>query len=339
MTLPRVGVVGGGSHIFAVAHAPALASLGAEVVALYDPVRANVDVVGGRFGWPVVDDVEGVLKSGADLIVICAPHPAHAELIMRFVSAGRDVLVEKPIAPRLSEIDAVEDAVSTSGRTVAVVHQHRLRDEVIAARQVIASGALGRIRRAVVVASYPKRSVYYTDTAWRGTWQGEGGGVLLNQGLHDVDLLVHLLGRPARTSARLRTVLHPIETEDTADLLLEWDDGPTASVHVTSAAVLDGNRLEVHGSNGALRLTTSGLERRDADEDFDDFAAAPGGHFDAPPARQWRRAVAAGGGTHTDVYADVFSAIADCRAPVVGVPEARTTVEVIAAAALASELR
>ena len=114
---------------------------------------------------------------------------------------------------------------------------------MVEAARLIREGELGRIHRAEVIASYPKRAVYYADTPWRGTWLGEGGGVLLNQGLHDIDLLVHLLGRPARVAASLRTIVQPIEAEDAADLLLEWEGGATASVHVTSAAPPDADRL------------------------------------------------------------------------------------------------
>src|SRR5699024_2863922 len=127
--------------------------------------------------------------------------------------------------------------------------------EVRAARRLLDEGALGTVHRAVLETSYPKRSNYFSDKPWRGTWRGEGGGTLLNQGLHDVDLLQHLLGTPQHVFAALRTRVHPIQAEDTADVLWEWADGSTASIHVTSAAALLDNRVEVFGSAADLRIT------------------------------------------------------------------------------------
>ncbi len=335
----RAVVVAAGAHIFTAAHVPAIAATGVDVVGVFDADAARAASVGAANGWPVAGSVEELLSIDADVAIVCAPHPLHAGLVERCLEAGLDVLVEKPVAGRLSEIDDIVAAAARAGRRVAVVHQHRLREEVIEAHRLIAAGELGRIHRAVVTASYPKRSVYYTDTAWRGTWHGEGGGVLLNQGVHDLDLLVHLLGRPARVAAVLRTAVHPIEAEDTADLLVQWHDGATATVHITSAAAGVPARLEVFGSAGALRLSAAGLERRTAAEDFDRFAAQPGGHFDALPVSDRRLTVAHGGGTHADVYADAFAAWRRGADPAVPAIAARDAVELIAAAVLADERR
>lgn len=332
----RIAVVAAGSHIFQAAHVPALAAIGAEVVGVFDAAPGRAAAVGAAHGWPVADDLDDLLRRDADAVVVCAPHPLHREIVLRCLAAGRAVLVEKPIAPRVGEADEMAAAAAAAGRPVAVVHQHRLRDEVVAAHRLIREGGIGRIHRAVVVASYPKRSVYYTDTPWRGTWAGEGGGVLLNQGLHDIDVLVHLVGSPHRLAATMHTHVHPIQTEDTADLLLEWADGATGSVHITSAAALGRNRLEIHGSAGSLRLTAAGLEVRRAGNDFDEFAAAPGGHFDAFDVSDWRLDVPAGHGTHTDVYADFARAVAGMDEPAVSVSSARAAVEVIAAASVAA---
>jgi len=335
----RIAVAAAGSHIFQAAHIPAIEATGTEVVGVFDVDAARAAVAAERFGCPVVPDLPSLLAVPADAVVVCAPHPLHAGIIRESLRAGRAVLVEKPLAPRLTEVDEIIAASAATRLPVGVIHQHRLRDDVVAARRMLRDGALGRMHRAVLVASYPKRSVYYTDTPWRGTWAGEGGGVLLNQGLHDIDLLVHLLGLPARVTGSLRTAVHPIEAEDAAELLLEWRDGMTASVHVTSAAALDGNRLELHGSRGSLRLSARGLERRAAAEDFDTFAAAPGGHFDAFPVEEWRRTVPPGRGDHAEVYADFAEALAQGRAPRTDAQAARGAVEVIAAAALASHAR
>jgi len=335
----RLVVIAAGSHIFQAAHVPAILATGAEVVGVFDADRSRAAEVAARHGWPVAAGLDELLALEADAAVICAPHPLHADLVGRCLDAGLWVLVEKPLAARLCEIDALTAAVEASGRQVAVLHQHRLRAEVVEARRMVAAGELGGIHRAVVTASYPKRASYYLDTPWRGTWRGEGGGVLLNQGLHDVDVLVHLLGRPDAVTASLRTLVQPIETEDTADVLLEWADGASATVHITSAAALDGNRLEVFGSRGSLRLSPTGLEVRSVDTDFRDFAATAGGHFDPYDVSDWRIATPHGGGTHAEVYSDFAEAWARRREPHTTARAARDAVEVIAAAALSSARR
>lgn len=338
-TGPRVVVIAAGSHIFQAAHVPAILAVGVQVVAVFDADTSRAAEVAAGRGWRVCETLDELLSLDADAAVVCAPHPLHAELVERCLDAGLWVLVEKPLAARLSETDALIAAAEASKLPVAVVQQHRLRAEVVDAHRRIAAGELGAIHRAVVTASYPKRASYYVDTPWRGTWEGEGGGVLLNQGLHDVDVLVHLLGRPDAVTASLRTLVQPIETEDTADVLLEWADGATATVHITSAARLDGNRIEVFGSRGSLRLTQDGLDERSADLDFRDFAATPGGHFDAYEASEWRRALPHGGGTHAEVYADFAKAWAEGGEPLTTARGARDAVEVIAAAALSSTRR
>lgn len=331
----RAVVIAAGAHIFAAAHVPAIAAAGVEVVGVFDAAPARVEAVASAHGWPVAASLDDLLALDADFAVICAPHPLHADLARACMSAGKDVLVEKPVAGQPGEVDAILETAAATGRRVAVVHQHRFRDDVREAAKLVADGAIGRVHRADVTASYPKRSVYYTDTPWRGTWRGEGGGVILNQGLHDLDLLVHLLGMPSRVAAVFRTAVQPIETEDAADLLLQWPGGATGAVHITSAAALDGNRIEIHGSAGALRLSNRGLEVRVATEDFDAFARESGGHFDAFEMTDWMLATPPGGGGHADVYADVLTAWASGDEPAVSARAARDAVELIAGAVLA----
>ncbi len=334
--MTRAVIVGAGAHIFRAAHLPAIRRHGIEIVGVYDAVPARTHELATELGATAAEGLDDLFALPADIAVVCVPHPAHADVIERALAAGLAVLTEKPLAARLSEIDAIRAASAQAGGVVAVVHQHRLRSEVAAAADLIASGGIGSVHSAVLSVSYPKRSAYYADSPWRGTWRGEGGGVLLNQGLHDIDLLVHLLGTPSRVTAEMRTMVHPIEAEDTADLMIAWPNGAVGAVHVTSAARLDGSRFEVNGTSGALRLTAEGLEVRRDDEDFLRFAGTPGGHFDAFPLGAWSLAQPPGHGAHDDVYADFLDALERGRRPAVGPDEARGAVEVITAAALSA---
>lgn len=335
MSTTRVVVIAAGSHIFGAAHAPALEAADAEVVGLYDIDRARADAVGASRGWPGVDSLEDLLGLGADLAVIASPHPLHAELAERALGAGMHVLIEKPLAARPSEALRIAAAARAAGRTAAVALQHRFRAEVVAARRVLADGGIGDLQRAVVVATYPKRAAYYRAAPWRGTWAGEGGGVLLNQGQHDLDTLVHVAGMPVRAMGWARTRVLPIETEDTVEAILEWPGGATGSVYVSSAASDPPTRIELIGSRGALRITPGALEVTRHPEDFASFASGEGGPFDVFE-RGEPETSPGGGGTHAEIYADLFAAIAEGRDPRATAADALPALELTASIILSS---
>src|SRR5690606_2909068 len=121
-------------------------------------------------GWPSVATLDDLLARDADLAVIASPHPLHAELAERALAAGLHVLVEKPLAARPSEARRITDAARAAGKVAAVALQHRFRQEVVTARSIVATGGLGELHRAVVVATYPKKASYYAAAPWRGTW-------------------------------------------------------------------------------------------------------------------------------------------------------------------------
>lgn len=333
--MTRVVAIAAGSHIFGAAHAPALEAAGAEVVGLYDIHRSGAEAVGAPRGWPVVDTLDELLALDADLAVIASPHPLHAELAERALAAGMHVLVEKPLAARPSEARRIADAARAAGKVAAVALQHRFREEVVAARGIVASGGIGELHRAVVVATYPKRGSYYAAAPWRGTWTGEGGGVLLNQGQHDLDTLVHVVGAPTRVFGMTRTRVLPIETEDTVEALLAWDGGAVGSLHVTSAASDPPNRIELHGTHGSLRILPGALEVTRHPEDFRDFSRADGGAFDPFP-RGETHVRAGGGGTHAEIYADLFAALADATAPRATAEDALRALDLTAAVILSA---
>jgi len=334
-TAPRVVVIGAGSHIFAAAHVPALARAGARVVGVHDADRARAAALAAEHGWHLAADLDELLAIDADIAVVTTPHPRHAEHAIVALEAGRHVLIEKPVAARPSEARRIAEAARRSGRVAAVALQHRFRREAVRARELIDSGAIGAVHRAVVVATYPKRAAYYTAAPWRGTWAGEAGGVLLNQGHHDLDLIVHLLGVPIRAFGWTRTRAMPIETEDTVEAILEWASGTLGSVHVTSAASDSPHRVEVVGTAGTLRILNGQIEVTRHGVDAREFAEADGGPFDAFPHGE-PVIEGGGGGSHDEVYADLFAAIRECRSPRASAADAIAVLDVHAAIVLAS---
>src|SRR5262249_54990191 len=149
----------------------------------------------------------------------------HHALARTALAAGRHVLVEKPIAVTVEEAHDLCAAAQTAGRLLAVCFQQRTRTELIKARHLVAAGELGQLQRIDLIGTWPRRASYFPTAPWRGTWRGEGGGILINQGQHNLDALCFVVGQPATVYAVTRNAVHPTETEDTAGALLQWADG------------------------------------------------------------------------------------------------------------------
>lgn len=330
----RVLVVGVGSEIFGAAHAAALAAVGAEIVGVHDANAARGREVAVAHGWQHVDALDALLAIPADASVIVSPHPFHAEQTLACLRAGLNVLVEKPVAVSVGDADAMVAEADACGLVVAVAFQHRLRREVQAARRFIEEGRLGELHRAEVVSYYPKRAVYYAAAPWRGTWEGAGGGIVLNQGQHDLDLLAYLAGSPARVCGVVGTRLQPTETEDTAEAIVEWAGGATGSIHISSAAYNGPQRIELVGTAGVLRLLPGQLDVVENEVDMREFAAADGGPFDRPDTRTAR--VDGGGGTHEELYRDFVAALRHGRAPVAPIADSLAALELTNALTLSA---
>jgi predicted dehydrogenase len=220
------------------------------------------------------------------------------------------VLVEKPLAIQAAEGDGMIAEAERAGRILAVAFQRRSAPPVRAARRLIREGAMGRLQRADVIAAWPRRRSYFGTAGWRGTWRGEGGGVLINQGQHDLDLLCHLVGRPARVLAWAWNQFHRTETEDTALAMVEWPGGASGTIRLSTAEVDAPRRIELTGTAGRLHLEPEGLEVRRSEVDFDAHAAAAGDPYVAPKFERHAVELERGGGDHAELYRNLELAIA-----------------------------
>jgi len=194
-----------------------------------------------------------------DVAVIITPHPFHASIAIDCLEAGCHVLVEKPIAVQVAEADAMIEAASAADRLLAVNFQQRFRPEVVAIRKLIQTGQLGEIQHVNMTATWTRTARYFEFAGWRGTWKGEGGGVIMNQAPHNLDMLCHLVGQPSRVAAWTRTNLHKIETEDTVQAMLEWPNGAMGSLHISTAEAGTPWLLEITGTGGIIRWNHQGL--------------------------------------------------------------------------------
>lgn len=230
----RCAIVGTG----AVAHLHAeavVAHPSAELVAVTNRTRSRAEEFADKWGHPVVHDTLAELLEAEhpDVVLICTSPDAHTAQVLASFAAGAHVIVEKPPAPSLEELDVMRAAAVAAGRQLAVVFQQRTGTAAAHVRGLLSSGALGRPLLAVCQTLW-YRDVDYFAVPWRGRWETEGGGTTLGHGIHQLDLLAFLLGDWATVQGRLWRLDRETQTEDTSTATITFADGVVAQV-VTSA--------------------------------------------------------------------------------------------------------
>jgi predicted dehydrogenase len=222
-----------------------------RITALCDIVPEKCHGYKEKYGLPdagVYDSVEAMLaarKNGVpiDLVSVCTPPFCHAEIAVACLRAGLHVLVEKPMAASLEECDAMLAAEQESGKVLAVVAQNRFRDPVMSLKRALDSGLAGRILHAQVD-SFWWRGFHYYDLWWRGKWETEGGGCTLNHAVHHIDMLIWMMGLPAKVTAVITNAAHSnAEVEDLSAAILQYPGGALAQI--TSSVVHHGEEQQL----------------------------------------------------------------------------------------------
>lgn len=342
MTL-RYGVVGAGG-VIGPTHLQAIADLSdAELVAVADAVRDPAAERAAAIGAEYVPDLSALLARGVDVVVVCVPHQAHVALGLEALRAGAHVLVEKPLAADVGQAERLVTEAEARRLVAGVVFQQRFSEAVELVEGFVAGGGLGPIRSLSVSHPDLRNAAYYAAAPWRGTWAGEGGAVLVNQGPHVLDLVCSMLGCvPVRVAAWTRARSHAIEAEDVADALLELRDGGVGHLHLATDET-GPLRIEALGTRGRVELTRFGP---DADGEqvkvvrFDpplDEQIASGGPL-ARPRETVVGELTGGGrpGTHLDVHRDFAAAVREGRSPRCSARSALTALELADAMQLAA---
>jgi len=236
-------------------HAAALTTLEeADFVAVCDASAERAAAFANRHGARAYTDVESMLRdTQPEAVLIATPHPLHAAPTVLAARAGAHVLVEKPMAASLADCDAMLTAARDNGVLLGVISQRRLYEPVLRMKAAIDAGKLGRPALGVFIMYSWREPTYYESDPWRGKWATEGGGVLVNQSPHQLDLLQWLLGPIAEVSGYWANVNHPgIEVDDTAVAIVRFQSGGLGSI-VTSVSQKPGiyTKVHIHGSNGA----------------------------------------------------------------------------------------
>ncbi len=326
-------------------HAVALARIpDARLVAVSGRSVERAEVLAAAYGARVDEGLdETIERGGVDAVIVCTPHPVHAEQAIAAARAGLHVVVEKPMALTVPDADAMIAAARAAGVVLSVVSQRRWYAPVQRVRDAIEGGRIGEPGLASVEVLGWRGADYYAMDAWRGTQAGEGGGVLVNQAVHQLDLLRWFLGPVAEVDAWTSNINHPeLDVEDTVVATIRFAGGALASF-VASNAQRPGlyAHVHIHGRSGA----SVGVET-DAGSSFvaglslpssprNDLWTIPG--EEAAPDRWVDEDAAALNGVdpathhHELQLRDVVAAIRDRRPPAVDGADGRATVELLEA--------
>lgn len=328
----RVGLIGCGK--IAKTHAAALASLAeADFVACCDAEVGRATALAAEHGVPqVFSDVGALLRSGAvEAVCVCTPHPSHGAIVVAAAEAGVHVLCEKPLTINLAEANRMVEAAERAGITFGGIFQRRFWPAAQRIRAAIDGGKLGTVTLGECAVRIWRPESYFAQDAWRGQWATEGGGVLMNQAVHAIDLLQWYLGPIKEVFGRYNTFMHGayIDVEDTAVATLVGVNGALATIQAASTYTPTfGFRVAVHGTSGA---TASVWEMPEGREGVNDVWNIPG---EEAQQHDWQAAAAPGPGFpgfHVLQIQDFLQAVRDGRPPAVSGAEAKKALEIILA--------
>ncbi|MDQ2783451.1 MAG: Gfo/Idh/MocA family oxidoreductase [Chloroflexota bacterium] len=336
------GIVGGG--VIGPLHARAItAQPDARLVAVCDIVPAAAEKLADAFGAEAMTDLDAMLaRDDIQVVAVCVPSGLHAEIGIKAAQAGKHVICEKPIDITLDAADRLIAACDTAGVRLQVISQHRFGAGMQRLKQAIDDGALGTLVMGNASIFWYRAQAYYDSGGWRGTWELDGGGCLMNQGVHYVDLLRWAMGPVTSVTAKMGTLAHErIEVEDVAVAVIQFENGAIGSLVGTTDAFPGYTcRLEIVGTEGSVILEDGEITAWNLKAEVGEVGAygrskeakraeasqngKSAGHGAADPA-----AIAWGG--HAYEVRDMIDAIREERAVVLPGPSARHALELILA--------
>lgn len=263
----KVAIVGCGG--IAHRHAQAYAATGrTELVGLVDVIPEHADDYVAKYGSTRYADVATLLRQAQpDLVSVATPPGSHAEIAAEVLRSGASVLIEKPPTPTLAELDLIAAAEQAGGGQTYVVFQHRHGSAARRAAELLGAGALGQPLVAVCETQWFRPDGYF-DPDWRGTWVGEGGGPTLGHGIHQIDLLLHLLGPWQHLTSAAVRLARPVEFEDVSMAMVTFDNGAVASMINSLLSPRELSRIRIDTTGGTLEVNHV-YGYRDADWTFD----------------------------------------------------------------------
>jgi len=322
----QVGILGAGN--ISDTHARAARAIpGVKIAAVCGANREKTAKLASAHGAVPYDDVEAFLAHRPmDIVAIGSPSGLHAEQAIAAIQRGLHVLVEKPLDITLEKVDAVISEAARARVKVGVFFQDRLRPDIVTIKRMIDAGRLGQPVFASGRVKWYRPPEYYASSRWRGTWALDGGGAVMNQAIHTVDVLQWLFGPVARVSARTATRVHAIEVEDTAAALFEFSSG-ALGVFEAGTSMYPGyaRRVEVTGTEGTLILEGDRLLAADLRNTAEVATAKP------TDLESTASPVVSDSSAHQRVFEDFIRAIETDGTPACDAREARASVALVQA--------
>jgi UDP-N-acetyl-2-amino-2-deoxyglucuronate dehydrogenase len=311
-------------------HAGAIAQIeGAVLKGVTDINENSRKAFAEKFNTKPFESVEKLLQCDEiDVIAVCTPSGLHAPLAIQCANAGKHIIIEKPMALNLDEADKMIEACEKNNVKMAVISQLRFSKAVIQLKSAVNEGLLGRVVMGDVYMKYHRSQEYYDKGGWRGTWKMDGGGALMNQGIHGIDLLQYIMGPVKSVFAHAKTLSRNIEVEDTAAAVLEFENGAIGVIQGTTS-IYPGSprRIEINGDKGTIVLEEDCISQWiiEGQETPSDISVGKtvAGSSNNPEAFSLEG--------HINQLTDMVDAINNSRKPVVDHYEGRKAIEIIIA--------
>lgn len=328
----KFGVIGAGvGATFAIRALKILEREGVvKAVAVSDCIEELAKKRAEEFGLSryYVNHMEMLAQAGTDAVFISTPHYLHFPMVLDAINAGVHVLVDKPMAMDLNETDEMTRRAKRAGVKLGVNLQARFDPKVLRIKEAVDSGKLGRLLLGEALVKWFRTEEYYQKSLWRGRWSTEGGGALINQAIHTIDLLIWIMGPVDCLWAQYGAVLHDIEVEDLAMATLKFKNGAFGAIQA-STALYPGfpARLELYGTNGAATLEGEMIKllHVKGEEPYSEEEIKEGLETWAKPEAIPQPL------NHAALIRDFAQAIVENREPKVTGEEGRRTIEVIKA--------
>lgn len=331
-----IGIIGCG--MIAEYHANAVNEIdGARVVAAFSRNRSNAEKIAGIAGHScqIYDDLAEMLRRpDLDVVCVCTPSGAHMEPAVQAARAGKHVIVEKPLEINLERCDAIIDACDRAGVRLCAIFPSRFSPANARVKEAVEAGRFGRLTLGDTHVKWWRTQEYYDSGGWRGTWKLDGGGALMNQAIHNVDLLYWLMGDVESVVAHAATLAHVrIEVEDTAVASVRFKNGALGTIQAATSAYPGlSKRIEIHGDRGSARVEQDDVTLWDFQEKIPSdniILAAIAGRSAGNSGASDPRGISHLG--HREQIADFLRAIDESTEPVVDGREGRKSVEIIRA--------
>ncbi|MFP6582725.1 MAG: Gfo/Idh/MocA family oxidoreductase [Candidatus Hydrogenedentota bacterium] len=248
------GIIGLGN--IAPVHAQSIqATKNTELLAVCDMLPGRAMTFAKQYGGDPYEDIDAMLaRDDVEAVSLCVPSGLRADLAEKVAKAGKHILCEKPLEIATKKVDRIIKATEKAGVLLGCIFQNRFTEDALHIRKALDQGRFGKLVLGDAYIKWFRSQEYYDSGAWRGTWKLDGGGALMNQGIHQIDMLLWYMGDVARVRANTATVAHKgIEVEDIATVLLEFKNGAQGVIE-GSTAIWHGHpaRVEIHGSEGSV---------------------------------------------------------------------------------------